>query len=86
MEFLLPLILIVLSVIALVAGFITGNVGDFIVAGVLAIFLRIVQAHNQHKDIKRLLGEEPPEKPTKPPSTRDLRLMLEEKQAKESDS
>ena len=59
-------ILIVLSVLALAAGLlflseITMGVGIIAIAGVLAIFARIEQASNYHKEIKRLLDEKPPE-------------------------
>ena len=86
MEILLLLILIVLSIIALLSGFFSGDISDFIAAGVLAVFIRIVQSNSQHKEIKRLLGEEPPERPPErpsesPPSLHELGRMKKDKDA-----
>ena len=85
-------LLIVLSLLALVGGFFflseaTMGVGIIAIGGVLAIYSRLAQANTHHVEIKRLLGEVPPEKPPKALGTADLARMLEEiKKAKQSDS
>lgn len=86
----MEIMLIVLSVIALVAGFIflndaTTGVGIIGIAGVLAIFARMEQASNHHKEIKRALGGEDDSFP-KPPTLSDLGRMRKEHEAKQSDS
>jgi hypothetical protein len=88
MEFLLPLVLMFLSVFTLLAGLYSladaaEGLGWIAAAGVIAVFYLIVQSHNQHKEIKRLLGEVPPEKP---PTLSDLGRMRKEKEARRSDS
>ena len=84
MDFIIPVVLVFFSVGLLIYGLLAGGLEHVFVAGVLAVFLRVVQSHNQHKDIKRLLRE--PNMKPKPPSKKDLQRMLEEKQAKRSDS
>jgi hypothetical protein len=82
------IIILIISVIALIAGAFylseaTAGVGIIAIAGVLAVYVRLMQADEHHKEIKRLLGEVPPEKP---PSQLELQRILEEKEAKRSDS
>ena len=81
-------LLIVLSLLAFAGGFFflseaTMGVGIIAIAGVLAVYSRLVQANIHHKEIKLLLGEVPP---VKPPSQLELQRMLEEKEANQSDS
>lgn len=91
MELLLPLVLIALSVFALIAGYFSlteavEGLGYIAIAGVLAVFLLVVQEYNHHREIKHLLGEDSHARSPNPPSKRELRRMLEEKREAESDS
>ncbi len=66
----------------LVGAFISGDTENYIVAGVFAIFLSVVQAHNQHIELKILLDEEPETKvkAAKTPTSADLRRLREDKE------
>jgi len=82
--------LIALSILALAAGFLflndaTTGVGIIGIAGVQAIFARIAQAQNHHKEIKRILAGEDTSSP-KPPTLSDLGRMRKEHEAEHSDS
>jgi hypothetical protein len=86
----LETLLAVLSILALVGGLFflsddTMGIGIIGIAIFFAIFGRIVQADRQHKEIKRLLGEE--QKPdVKSPDRHELRRMVEERQKDKKDS
>ncbi len=82
------ILLILLSTIALVFGLLilseaTTGVGMIGIAGVLAIYTRLAQSAVQHREIKRMFGERPPEKPL---TTRERHRMLAEREAKKSDN